>query len=922
MTSDLLGISISGLRYSQSALSTTGHNIANAGTQGYSRQNVTGVTNTPSFNGVGYVGNGVAIDSINRMVDSFVTQQTRTDTSLYKDLEAYNSYVGQLNGLLSDSATGLSVSLTSFFGSLQNGADDPTSIPARQLIIGEAQNLADKFNTLHNRFEDIRKGVNNSLDAAVSKINALTTSLGELNGKIADANGSGASPNDLLDRRDETLRELSQLVSIRTLEQKDGQVNVVIGNGQSVVVGHQVRQLTLAEDGANPTKKDIILSGQPPQVITGALDGGQLGGLLRFRDGALDTAFSELGRLATVTADMVNRTHQQGITLNNEFGGDFFRDMNSADLAAGRVLGNRNNAPPQDRQVSLYIADSTKLQASNYEVSLEEGGIYRITRLSDSKEVASGLLPAGFPATVDFEGLELVFEGGSLQAGDKFLLQPVAFSARSFATEIADPRGIAFGSPLLTDSSIGNIGSGAISSGQVLSLTDVDGNPLPLLAKQGQMDPPLVVRFTSPTTYEVLDNSDPGNPVHLDPPIRDRDFVPGVANKIFGADSGATRVLSEGPMMGLPDGRSATLQASADVGTQKLPNGYPSEVITITKAPTTSGGQPVTQNLFTSLNASARDIAAQLSNVAGVSANARTYLEITNLNLDASAPPQISVNGQPVLRHIEPTPGVPQLAPEIPDPVTDPHGFNDYVAAQINGDSRFQQQGVRAVAGSDPVTGEPELRIYDKDGDDIQVALESAVGDSIDVSDGENSAVALDGNGAGTASAIAVGGHLDVDLASGVTLGSHPAQSMIFGDTKAAGFAQSSYLGIQAQITGKPETGDTFTINFNRDGASDNRNALALVRLESAATVNGSASLSQGYGALVEDIGIKTSSSKISRDAAQEVLNQTTQLRDSISGVNLDEEAANLIRFEQMFSANAQVISVARDLFDRLINSF
>lgn len=925
MTSDLLGISISGLRYSQTALSTTGHNIANAGTQGYSRQSVTGVTNPASYTGVGYMGNGVAVDSINRMVDDFVTQQLRTDTSLYRGLDTFNSYVGQMNGLLSDSSTGLSSSLTSFFASLQNAADDPTSIPARQLVISEAENLADRFNTLYDRFNAIKGNVDGAMEVAVNQINVLTQNLAELNGKIANSAGSGVTPNDLLDKRDETLRQLSELVSVRTLEQDDGQINVLIGNGQNLVVGNQARQLDLQASADNPSKRDVVVEAKPPLAITASIDSGELGGLLRFRDGPMEKAFNELGRVAVVMADTFNNVHQHGITLNGTFGGAFFNDINDPSLAAQRVMGHASNAAPQDRQMLLNISDSSQLQASNYEVSLEPGGLYRVTRLSDQTEVTSGILPARLPATVEFDGLELVLEGGSFQAGDKFLLQPTTYGAKDFAAEVNDPKALAFGGPLLTDAAIGNIGTGKISAGQLQSLTDANGNRLSLLADAGDLAPPLIVRFTSPTTYDVLDNSDPANPVHLDPPIRDQTFIPGTSNPIFSGEPGSTQVSSNGDLIGLPAGRTAVNLPAADADSEAVANGYPSEVLTVTS--TGADGKPVTQNLFTNVNASAREIANQLSAVSGVSANAHTYAEISGFeSLNTAAPPQLYVNGVAILPH---TPDGSALTGDVPDPSTDAEAFYSFVAARINeaaaastGGLNDGLHGTRAVAGWDAASSTFEVRIHDSDGDNIQVSLVSDGTGSLGVSDGTNPAVALVGSGAANAATVAVGGQLDVELADGVSLGSFPGVSMLFGDTAAADFAQPSYRGIQAVISGEPQTGDTFTIDFNSQGASDNRNALALVNLESAATINGVSSYSKGYGALVEEVGIQTSSSGVSRDAAEEVLNQTTQLRDSVSGVNLDEEAANLIRFEQMFSANAQVISVARELFDQLISSF
>src|SRR5690606_37213469 len=149
-----------------------------------------------------------------------------------------------------------------------------------------------------------------------------------------------------------------------------------------------------------------------------------------------------------------------------------------------------------------------------------------------------------------------------------------------------------------------------------------------------------------------------------------------------------------------------------------------------------------------------------------------------------------------------------------------------------------------------------------------------------------------------------------------------PTNSQLLGDSTAADFAQSSYLGYQVSIKGQPQAGDTFTVGFNSNASNDNRNALRFVELETKATIEGgSLSLSGGYSRLVETVGTKSNLASINTSAGKSLLEQTQNMRDSVSGVNLDEEAANLIKFEQMYNANARVISVARDLFDTLLNS-
>lgn len=1059
MTSNLLGISVTGLRVAQSSLNTTGHNISNAGVEGYSRQRVISETNPANLQGGQFVGSGVNVSSIERVANEFVDAQMRFDTSLFKDLESYYDNIAKLDSLLSDVSTGLSSGMESFFASVQNGADDPTSIPARQLIISETENISDRFNSIFSRLQSIETNVNSEMGSAVSEINALTKNIADLNRKVGEAMGTGAQPNDLIDQRQEAIRKLSEIVSVQTFEQGFGQVNIVIGSGQNLVVGNEARQLDLVQSASDANKQDLVfVGGQHRQVITNLVSGGELGGLIRFRDSVLDDTFNQIGRVGVVLADTFNTTHQQGINLNNDFGGNFFYDVNDDVIARSRVVSNSDNAAPSDRRMSLNIVSTSELSASNYNVKIERGGLFRVTRLSDGEEVARGAMSGHLPLSVAFDGLEFVFEGGSFQEGDQFKLQPFKSAARDFSSALINPEDIAFGSPLLTDASLGNIGSGAISAGEVLSLLDQNDLPLPLLATPGEMNPPLLVQFTSPTTYDILDNSDPGNPQQLDPPIRNQRYIVGASNPLFSTDPGGTMVSTEGAMVGLPAGRLPAINASiqmtaptavppdfsvsnfsatgnqfafdvvvsstpggsnngtfavvisgaaitdetallqqinaqlsvtdarayiADNGTLAfrlntpgygeisiqnynndpdgngdaapalqannllgfdiegstftsvggadgvsgqglLSNGYPAEAITITTAPAVRGGTPIVQNIFSGLNASARETASLLNNVAGVSANASNYIELSNLQVSLSSPLQFNLNGENLVEYsFDSISGELVLSNTVPDPQTNPDEFYDYLTEQINTNENLAAIGVHATAGIDPVSGARELRIYEREGRDLVMGFTGLSGESIDVSDGQNPNLTLDATGNNTTRSIAVGGRIDVSMADGVSLGTFPPNSMLFGDTRASGFAQSTYLGIQASIDGTPQQGDTFALDFNLDAASDNRNALSMVNLESARTMGGGvASYSESYNALVEDVGIETASTKINHDASDKVLEQSIARRNSISGVNLDEEAANLIKFEQMFSANAQVISVARDLFDRLLSSF
>jgi len=911
----LLDTAVSGLRVSQSALRTTGHNIANANTPGYSRQGVE-VASTGGINsGAGFIGNGARITAIERTVDQFLITQLRTDTSLASELDSFNVNIRQLDTLLSDPSTGLSQGLDKFFATMENGADDPTSIPSRQLIISEAENLAQRFNTLYEGIQTLSNNVNQKMGVAVAQINALTASIAEMNKNIVQTQGgSGQPPNDLLDQRDEALRRLSELVSIDVVDPGDGSLNVSMGSGQSLILGGVARELEVVDGTLDPQLNEIAYKGNAGNlVITDFVSGGELGGLLDFRDSTLNTAFNELGRVALVLSDTFNEVHSKGIDLNNQFGGQFFSDVNAPATATARVFGDGSNAPPSDRVMSVEITDTSQLTASDYVLEVASGDTsYRVTRESDGAVVFSGALPSSFPSSIEFDGVQLNFTSGSFQAGDRFSIQPTRTGARDIALALDRPDQLAFASPLVTTTDTGNTGNAEISAGSLTGLTDVNGNALPLFANTGVMSPPLIVQFTSPTTYDVLNNTDPANPVQLDPPIRNRTYVPGQVNQLFSQDPGATLVAANGASLGIGVAVAGAGPLAAN------PNGYPSETYTVTYTDPVSGAQTI-QAMNSSPNDSAKSIASQLSNLQGVTATARNSLMVGGFDsLTNTAPLQIALNGADLVEY-----NGAAVDASIPNPATNPIEFNSYLADRINANPALQASGIRAVAATNASTGQPELRVFSSQGDDLNVTLEANVGETLAVADYNASTVGLTGAGAGNQETVTVGGTLDIELGADQVLNASPVLSALLGDSSAAGFAKSSYLGIEASINGLADTGDRFNLDFNTDGISDNRNALDLVNLSSKATVDdGLKTLSDSYGTLVELVGIETNASTIKLNAGNQVLAQTENLRNSVSAVNLDEEAANLIQFEQIYNANAQVISVARDLFDRLLSIF
>jgi flagellar hook-associated protein 1 len=420
--------------------------------------------------------------------------------------------------------------------------------------------------------------------------------------------------------------------------------------------------------------------------------------------------------------------------------------------------------------------------------------------------------------------------------------------------------------------------------------------------------------------------------------MREQIFYPNRENSIFTTDKGETRIIGNGARLGLPSGRSAVTLTSANPAQL---NNYPAEQFTFTTTDKTTGLDS-TQVMVAGPSASAAQTAAQINSVRGVTAHAFTTATLTDIHIDSGAftsptaypsALQLSLNGENLLQY-----NGPNLDSSVPDPnyttATDPFAgeknFNNYLTDKINANPNLKALGIRAESSSNPVTGRPEIHLVASSGVnlDIRFTASDAATNSISVNDGSgNPNVRLMGvdNAATPAveqSAITVGGRIDITLADGVKLSTSPSVSQLLGDSTAANFAQSSYLGYQVTVGGQPKAGDIFTVDFNNDSKNDNRNALAMTALETNATMqNNSMSFSQGYGRLVEEVGTKSNLSQINTDASKSLLEQTKTMRDGISSVNMDEEAANLIQFQQLYTANARVITVAKDLFDTLLRS-
>jgi flagellar hook-associated protein 1 FlgK len=469
MGTNIFNIGVSGLAAAQAGLLTTGHNISNAATPGFNRQQIVQSTNTPQFTGAGFLGQGTHVVTVKRIYNQFLANQVLAADSRLSELDAYAAQIRQVDGLLADADAGLAPALGEFFRGVHEVAAHPASIPARQSLLSLAQALVGRFRSINARLDEIRDGVDTQLESVVGDINSYARQIAALNQRIilAQAAGPGQPANDLLDQRDQLVAELNRQVRVTTVTESDGSLSIFVGNGQAVVVGSQAYGLTVRQSGEDASRMTVGITlpgGSSLTLPESLLSGGTLGGLLAFRRQSLDAAQNALGRIALGLATTFNAQHRLGQDLDGVPGGDFFTAPSPQTIYP--------NDPPNggNASIAVAVADASGLTTSDYRLRADGGGNYTLVRLSDNATIFAN---APLPQTV--EGLTFNVSG-TANAGDSFLIQPTRNAAAGIAVALVDARSIAAAAPIRTAANLGNTGTAAVSAGSVNAPPPPDPN--------------------------------------------------------------------------------------------------------------------------------------------------------------------------------------------------------------------------------------------------------------------------------------------------------------------------------------------------------------------------------------------------------------------------------------------------------------
>ncbi len=501
MSVNLYNTGVSGLLASQQQLATTGNNIANVNTEGYTRQRAEQNATTGIYSGGNFIGTGTYIEDISRVYDQFsYKEQLLTQTSL-SHADSLNIDLGQLDQMMTFSGGAINSSITSFYEAINSISDNPSDLGLRNMAISQAQILSDDLNSMNENLNQIVKSTNGEIAEIAGHISDISAEIGKVNEQILFSQHSvQGQQNDLLDARDSLVNDLSQYTSVNTIVDNLGVMTVMIGNGATLVAG--TTSLSVGVQAGDPDPNQTVLSIVGPNSsvnLNGSTVGGVLAAKYEFRDEHVAEVQSEMNRIAMAISGTINDAQHSGLDLNNEEGQNFFTDINTPLLEQSRVFSSSKNTGSSESSVT--ITDITKVPTDEFMVEFN-GTNYIMTNLTDSSTLDLGTPGSLNTDAADTYGFQFNEDSGTPAAGDVFIIKPTHNSAAFMDVSLTQASGLAASSAIDVTASTTNIGGASVEINSVIGATN---------ARQYAIDNNLAVDIYETTpgsfAYRVYDSS-------------------------------------------------------------------------------------------------------------------------------------------------------------------------------------------------------------------------------------------------------------------------------------------------------------------------------------------------------------------------------------------------------------------------------
>ena len=932
---DLVSVAANAVSSYQRALGTISNNIANVATDGYSRQEVVLQANPVAKVGNTYLGTGVTVDRLQRQYDTFVESNLRSSNSDLLSQEPMVNYANRVIDIMGGPSMGLSSALDQFFGSARNLSADPASSVLRGSFVRDAENLVTRFGQLSAQLDLVQSETDQLVDGHVVEMNTTIKQLAEINVQLTKQKNAVNQPPDLLDQRDKLLKDLSGFARINTYFQENGAVTVSLGPSITrdlVVDGIQSFRIGTSFNSASPEKVALVIDPYGDASPLTSLTSGKLSGLLSFREQVLGSSRSALNVLANAVVKEVNDLHEGGIDAYGKKGGALF-SIDATDTASAgtmqlafsdplrvaaaaqfRVVEAPNNISGVDASVSYETPVNAGPKALNEALVNNANASSAVNlHVTISRPVgAVATIPNGFNDVQIFMGE--ADEGQQLQVFTRDGRQIVGASIASDTTLQGQVMTAANGFvPNATYSAQYLNVNGAASYKDLTVFYGAKAE----MQSVSQWD----LAETDPEKHTILPNK-------LTPAILEGDRMLAMASisdgmfKLNGVSLGAATPATAASGMQASDLKAwintaitAANQTNAtDKRLAKFAVSASNDIkisakqinlklgVTLGSATGTAvnivssatDGYPSLQAMVTAINAassSTKVVASQdangdlvLSNLAGTEGN--------DITVSGVVPNSLGIAANTYKGRISITR---ELDPGADTPVE--LGFGTGTPADL------AKLGFKTGAYIKGTANEDLLVFVTGTGDaKINAAYKGVVANAKE-------------------SLRAQPLQIKFDSATHYTITDITTQTQVasrnFDPTQTELII--SYQGLRVSFSSPPQTGDLYTIDGNKDGTGNNENMLAIANLESKGVMGGGKTMGAYYIDHVNDMGNIARQAAISQSALQVVYDQAVTARDEVSGVSLDQEAADLIRFQQAYQAAAKILQVASQLFDSVL---
>jgi flagellar hook-associated protein 1 FlgK len=504
MSVGLYQVGTSGLLAAQQQLATTGHNISNVNTEGYTRQRAEQNASLGFSDGANYVGTGTYIQDITRIYDQFSYKEQLINQSNLGNSDFLESRLTQLDQVMSTSGGALVTSIDELYKTFNSVADNPNDSGLRNIALTQAETLSSGFNELSDNFDKMKVSVNGEIEQVVNKISEISVELAKINETILHSQGinQGGQPNDLLDKRDQLVNELSKYTSVNTITDQNGVMSVMVGQGTTLVAGITPLTIQVKAGDPDPLKTQLSLVGPNSSVaIDSSTLAGALGASFEFRDEHLLETGNEIDRLAMAISFTLNDSQASGLDLNAKQGANIFTNINTTALQQGRVSAPSSNGG--DLQAKVNITDVSILPADEFEVRYN-GAIYTITNMNTGQSEDLGAVGTGTHAT-SF-GFEFIETSGTPANDDSYIIKPSHNSSALMNVTLTDANAIAASTAVEVTASTHNVSDGQV---KISNVSDPEAARAYINNPNSGLTVDVYESAAGTFTYRVFDSANP-----------------------------------------------------------------------------------------------------------------------------------------------------------------------------------------------------------------------------------------------------------------------------------------------------------------------------------------------------------------------------------------------------------------------------